>query len=203
MLNRIRIGHLLLICSQCMVAFVGELLVCNSPTNTTCLLFHSKMFNVSFNGGWWITVPTTVSNAGTLFSTITLFEFVFAQSPRPLCGILTGFLMMSIALSVLIGCGIYTVVPIIFTNSHGWFYSNLSIALIMFVYFMFFHWISKRYKYRKRDDIVPIHLFAEEYFEKELRGREKLDKERSSWNNRGNTVQWLLVLSIPLWIVYA
>ena len=179
MFNRIRIGFLLLICSQCMRAFVGELLVCNSLTNTTCLLFHSEMFNISFNGGWWIIMPTAVSNVGFLLSTITLFEFVCAQSPRPLCGLLTGFLIMSSAISSFIGYGIRALVPIIISNPHGWFYCNLSIALIMLVYFMLFYCISKRYKWRKRDDIVPIHLFAEEFFEKELRGQEQLDKERS------------------------
>ena len=179
MLNIIKFGYLLLICSRCMYAFVGELLVCNSLTNTTCLLFHSEMFNTSFNGGWWIIMPTTVATIGTLFSATTLFEFVCAQSPRSLCGLLTGYTMMSVALSIVIGHETYTVVPIIIPNSHGWFYGNLSIALIMLVYFIFFHCISKQYKLRKRDDIVPIHLFAEEFFEKELRGREKLDDERS------------------------
>ena len=83
MLNRIRVGLVLLICSYCMFAVVGDLLVCNSLTNTTCLLFHSEMFNVSSNGGWWIIGPTTVANVGFLLSVITLIEFVCAQSPRP------------------------------------------------------------------------------------------------------------------------
>ena len=113
MLNRIRVGLVLIIFSYCMFAIVGDLLVCNSPTNTTCLLFHSEMFNISSNGGWWIIGPTTVFNVGILLSAITLFEFVCAQSPRPLCGLLTGFLMMSSALSAFIGHGIYGLVAII------------------------------------------------------------------------------------------
>ena len=133
-------------------------------------------------------MPTTVNNVGILLSSITLFEFVCAQSPRPLCGLLTGFTTMSIALNALIGYGIYNGVPIIFSNRHNWFYSNLSIALILFVYFVLFHCTAKRYKWRKRDDIVPIHLFAEEFIEKELRGQANLDKERSSWNKSINAI---------------
>ena len=57
---------------------------------------------------------------------------------------------------------------------------------IIFVYFICFHCFSKRYKLRKRDDIVPIHLFAEEFFEKELRGQKRLDKERSLWEKTMN-----------------
>ena len=189
MLNRIRVGLVLIICSRCMFAFVGELLVCNSPANNTCLLFHSEMFSISSNGGWWIIGSTTVFNTGFLLSAITLFEFVCAQSPRPFCGILTGFFLMSSALSSFIGYGISELVAVIVSKPHSWFYSNLFIALLIFVYFVFFHCVSKRYKLRKRDDIVPIHLFAEEFFEKELRGQERLDEERSSWERRSNIAQ--------------
>ena len=73
-----------------------------------------------------------------------------------------------------------------FYDDHDWFYSTLSTTFITFVYFIFFHYLSKRYKLRKRDDVVPIHLFAEEFFEKELRGQERLDKERSSWEISNN-----------------
>ena len=185
MLNRIRVGFMLVLFSYCMFSVVGDLLACNSQTNTTCLFFHSEIFNVSSNGGWWIIGPMTVFNVGFALSFITLPEFVWAQSPRQFCGLLTGITIMSASLSAFIGFGIHKlIVSIIFVhNAHGWFYSNLSIALTIFVYFIFFHCFSKRYKLRKRDDIVPIHLFAEDFFEKELRGRERLDRERSSWEN--------------------
>ena len=177
MLNRIRVGLVLLVFSHCMYGVVGDLLVCNSVANTTCLLFCSEMFNISSNGVWWIIGPTAVFNTGVLLSAITLFEFVCAQSPRSLCGLLSGFAMMSSALSAFISYGIREIVVINTSKDHNWFYSYLCIALIVFVYFMFFHYVSKRYKLRKRDDIVPIHLFAEEFFEKELRGQRWLDEE--------------------------
>ena len=46
------------------------------------------------------------------------------------------------------------------------------------MYLILFVCFSKCYKLRKRDDIVPIHLFAEEFFEKELEGRRRLENER-------------------------
>ena len=52
MLNRIKVGLVLLTFSYCVFPVVGELLVCNSLTNTTCLFFHSEMFNVSSNDGY-------------------------------------------------------------------------------------------------------------------------------------------------------
>ena len=186
MLNRIRVGLVLLIFSHCMCSVVGDLLVCNSLTNPTCLLFQSEMFNVSSNGGWGIIGPMTVFNVGFAISFITLLEFVWAQSPRQFCGLLTGLTITSTFLSASIGFGIHEFVACIISifNANGSFYSNLSIAFTIFVYFIFFHCFSKRYKLRRRDDIVPVHLFAEDFFEKELRGRERLDKEISALENR-------------------
>ena len=189
MLNRIRLGLVLMSISNCINAFAGDLLVCSSLTNTTCLLFHSELFNISSNGVWWITIPVTVYHLGLFLSIVTLFEFVFAQSPRPLCGLLFGFILMSSGLSASVGYGIYKVVSISFSNVHSWFCGKLSIMFIIFVYFILFYYISKRYKLRKRDDIVPIHLFAEEYFEKELRGQKRLSVERSLWEKRINMLQ--------------
>ena len=84
MLNRIRVGLVLVIFSRCMSSVVGDLLVCNSLTNTTCLLFHSEVFNVSSNGGWWIIGPVTTYHVGFALCFITLLEFVCAQSPMPI-----------------------------------------------------------------------------------------------------------------------
>ena len=86
--------------------------------------------------------------------------------------------IISTALSACTGYGIHELVTITTSNAYGW-YTNMSIAFIIFLYFIFFHCISKRYKLRKRDDIAPIHLFAEEFYEKELRGNEGMDRARS------------------------
>ena len=183
MFNRIKVGLVLLICSNCLCAIVGELLICNSEANTTCLLFRSELFNISSTSVWWITAPRVIHNAGFFLSAITLFEFVCAQSPRPLCGLLVGLTIMAAMLSLFINFVTVEVVHI-FSNDHCRFYSNLSIVVITIVYLIFFHFISKRYKLRKRDDIVPIHLFAEEYFEKEIRGRKRLEKETFSCDKK-------------------
>ena len=109
--------------------------------------------------------------------------------PTPICGLLTGFTMMSMVLSAFIGFGIFQLVSIFISNPHSKFYSNLSIALVIFVYFIIYHCVSKQYKLRKRDDIVPIHLFAEEFFEKELKRQGRHDKQRSLWEESNNIVQ--------------
>ena len=133
---------------------------------------------------WWLVDnwAQTAFNVGFVLSFITILEFAWAQSPCPFCGLSTGITIKSTALSAFIGYGIHRLVVgiISISNTHVWFYSNLSIAFIMFLYVVVFHCISKQYKLRKRDDIVPVHLFAKEFVETEIRGRERLYKERSS-----------------------
>ena len=114
MLNRIRFGLVLLFSTQCIYAFVGDLLVCNTLANTTCLLFRSELFNMSSSGVWWIAVPVTAYHVEFFVSAIALFEFVCAQSPRPLCGLLSGLIIMSLGLSAAVGYGIHVVTTIIF-----------------------------------------------------------------------------------------
>ena len=52
-----------------------------------------------------------------------------------------------------------------------------SVAVASAVYLLLFVCFSKCYIFLKRDDIVPIYLFAEGYFEKEMKGWRRQDNE--------------------------
>ena len=96
---------------------------------------------------------------------------------------MTGLIVLSVTLSSSIGYGVCTLASALFPNLDTWFISNISVAVASAVYFILFVCFSKCYKLRKRDDIVPIHLFAEEYFDKEVEGRRRLESERRQWEN--------------------
>ena len=178
MLRRIGLGLLVLLFSFLMYGIIENELLCNSDTNVTCLFLHSEIFNVSSNGLWWILLPSTAYNFGLLLSVITLFEFIFAQTPYSIQGLMTGLTILSLGLSMSIGYGVCKLVSVVSSNTHSWFIINISLSVVTALYLILFVCFSKRYKLRKRDDIVPIHLFAEEYFEKELEGRAKFNNER-------------------------
>ena len=131
-----------------------------------------------FHGLWWILFSKTANNIGFLFSALTLFEFVFAQTPHSIRGLMTGLIILSGGLSLSIGFGLCKLASFIFSNIHTWFISNIALTIISGVYLILFACFSKCYKLRKSDDIVPIHLFAEEYIEKELEGQRRLENER-------------------------
>ena len=86
---------------------------------------------------------------------------------------------MSVALSSATEIGICKLIHVIFLiQTFGSVVTFVSVAVANAVYLILFVCFSKRYLLLKRDDIVPIHLFAEEYFEKELKGRRRQDNER-------------------------
>ena len=178
MLRRIGLGLFLILLSFLMFGTIGNVLLCNSDTNVTCLFLHSEDFNVSSDGLWWILLPSTAYNFGFLLSVITLFEFVFAQTPYSLQGLMTGLTILSLGLGLSFGYGVCKLVLVVFSSTHSWFISSISLFVVTALYLIFFVCFSKRYVLRKRDDIVPIHLFAEEYFEKELKGRTKFKNEK-------------------------
>ena len=174
--------------SYCMHAGVGELLVCNTLPHTTCLLINSQVFNMSTNGGWWL-LGLTINNVGFWLASITLTEFMFAQSPRPLFGIVSGCSFMPLVLCQLICFVMLETLFTIFPHKHVLFYAYLLLAFITLIYFILFHYTAKQYKLWKTGDIVPIHLFAEDYFEKESKGQRRPDRERGLWEKRLNMVQ--------------
>ena len=186
MLKRIGFGIFLVCCSYGIAAVIGDILLCSSQLNTTCLLFYSDAFNVSSYGLWWMAFPNIIFHLGDFFSFITLFEFVFAQTPCSIRGLMAGLTILSLAVSASIGYGMCQVVEIIWPNVHNWFYSNVCIALTIAVYFVLFVVTSKRYKLRERNDIVPYFLFAENFVEKEIEGRKRLDYERAQWKETFN-----------------
>ena len=122
--------------------------------------------------------PKTATTIGFLFVSITLFEFVFAQMPHSIRGLMTGLIVLSFGLSTTIGFGVCKLTSSFIFQEHHWFISKITLTIISAVYLILFVCFSKCYKLRKRDDIVPIHMFAEEYFEKELEGRRRLKNTR-------------------------
>ena len=66
----------------------------------------------------------------------------------------------------------------------AWFYQNLASSGLIMLGFVMFVFVSKAYKLRKRDDIVPYHVIAEDYFEKNFkREQEYMQQQDAMLNN--------------------
>ena len=104
---------------------------------------------------------------------------MFAQTPHTVRGLTTGLTALSAGLSSFFGYGVRKLVSAIFSSMDSWFVSNITVFVASAVYLILFVCFSKYYKLQKRDGIVPIHLFAEEYLEKKTEGRRSLENEVS------------------------
>ena len=174
MLKRIAAGILLVSVSYFLSAVLGMLQVCSTTNHESCFI-HSPLFNISENGLWWTVVPTATWNIGFLLVFVVLSEFFIAQTPQQVKGLMGGILIGSFVISSALGWMLYyKAIPQIFPirKKYGlshWFYGNMLIAAIIFLAFILFVFISKRYKLRKRDEAIPYHMFAEDYFENNYR----------------------------------
>ena len=124
------------------------------------------------NGLWWIMIPKATTSIGYLLLIVVLTVFVMAQTPQQVKGLMGGIIVSSLIIYGTIGrWGIYSdiflsIFP--YYPKQGltkWFYGNMVFAAIIFIAFILFVFISKRYQLRKRDDVIPYHMFAENYFE--------------------------------------
>ena len=116
-----------------------------------------------------VLVPFALYNASYVIFTISLFEFIVAQSPHPMKGLLIG-LYYSIRFGI---GGCFTAI-----NHYAFNFSTnghliscgtanyIMITAISMISLVIFTIVARHYKLRERDEVVNIHLFAEEYYTK-------------------------------------
>ena len=118
----------------------------------------------------WMTIPTFLNWTSFPLFGIGCLEFICAQSPQLMRGLLFGFVYGIIPVSVAIEYGI----QLAFTKNFSiWgtgrlscgFWYLLMTLLLMIVKTLLMSIIIKLYKRRKREDVLPNeHIFAERYY---------------------------------------
>ena len=172
MLKRTGIGLFLLFVSF-LVNSVIELIGQVELSNSTCL-FDTNHLPVPLDC-CWILIPEVIGSAGIVLTFFSFNEFLIAQSPWQIKGLLMCVAVSSFGIFTLAGLGLDVLlmnVPIRLFPGCGFFYYGIY-TFVTFVFFILFVVICKWYKLRKRDDIVPFHMFAEDYFEKNYKLEEK------------------------------
>ena len=158
--------------SHLVSAVAGALQICAADlSNTTCDGAQSLLpvFDPRSSGMLWMITPSALYNIGYLLAAGSLIEFIIAQTPHQIKGLMCGFAIMSCILFTSIGQGLFQAVVTISSNStlDTWFYGNVAVSVTIFLGLVVFALVSKWYKLRKRDDIVPFHMLAEQYYEKD------------------------------------
>ena len=165
MLKRVGIGVFLLFASfllNSVIEVIGQV----QMSNSTCM-FDTDHVPVPLDCSWTL-IPDLIGSTGSLLIFITFIEFLVAQSPWQIKGLLLSFGTAAYGVLTLVGVGLDELLinlPIRLFPGCGFFFYGIY-TLVMLTIFILFVIVSKKYKLRKRDDIVPYHMFAEEYFEK-------------------------------------
>ena len=107
---------------------------------------------------------------------MTALEFICAQAPLRLKGLLIGIWYALLALKYL-----FIEVPEEFmTGSISWkIFHSIKISLI-FLSLIVYVWLSKRYRYRVRDEVVNERFLVEEKFKRDFDREEEFKKRIAS-----------------------
>ena len=173
MLRRIGIGLFVILLSH-LLNLVVELIVAHE--------YHMKYPNATVTTHLQRIEEFPVSECLLLFSTslcrlaltvtgATSVEFFMAQAPFQVRGFVASMLMAC--------CESFLILRSILHYNMDIAYI-IAIALMAGV-FLIFVLISKWYKLRKRDDIIPYHMFAEDQFESDYRQEQKWLRERTNF----------------------
>ncbi len=144
----------------------------HSKLNATIqCIFHEKqgLLSQTFSHEW-LTIPEYVHYISLTFLLIGIIEFICSQVPYSMKGVIIGA-QYTLILVLLIP----TVVIVALTKVHFFiwgqgiisceFWYALVCLAVNFSIFFILTWIAKRYKMRKREDLLPNeHFFAERYY---------------------------------------
>lgn len=164
-----RIGFSLLLV---FLSFLGnltlEFIEQANASKATCMLdkdHDSTSVSVSC---LWALLPNSILSLSTFTLLFCFLEFLIAQAPWQIKSLLMSLALQSFAVFSLLGYGLADVLkslPVrVFPGCGFYFYLTYSVESLLC--FLLFVLVSRKYKLRKRDDIVPYHLLAEEVFEK-------------------------------------
>ena len=169
MLKRIGLGIVIRILSLLSIFIIDTLGHIQDKTNNKCFIqtYNFEPLNVRM---WYVTLPYALNAINIMLFYIAAYEFICAQSPHAMKGLLIGTFFMVKGVFQLISV-MLTLVP--FTTwkfetslpSCGFVYYliNIFIAIIGLVAYTS---IARRYQYRQRDEPDNIYRYAEEYYDK-------------------------------------
>ena len=171
MLKRIGLGiiiRLLSLLSIFLIDTIGHIY-----SNSSKCFIRQRLFeyNIISSSIWYISIPYTLNTISDLLFYIAAYEFICAQSPHAMKGLLIGTFFTVKGVFQLISV---MVILIPFTTwkyktsfpSCGFVYYlvNIIVAVIGLVAYT---WVARSYQYRKRDEPDNIYRYAEEYYDRD------------------------------------
>ena len=118
-------------------------------------------------------VPQFLSGLCQVLVFMTVLEFICAQAPFTTQGMLIGFWYASLAIKY---CVDETIKVVTVDKPVNWYTYQLIKAAMMLLSMSLLIEVSRRYRYRERDEIVPEQMMTEEIFERRFDMEEEYEK---------------------------
>ena len=149
---------------------------CQSISNATNNLFYCDQNNTPF---LLLLIPNILQGLSFFLVFMTALEFICAQAPLRLKGLLIGIWYSLLATNyLLVG------IPELFTvSSLSWTIFHAVKAFAIFLSLMIYMWVSNRYQYRLRDEVVNEQFLVEQIYERQLNlAAEEHEEEKEEEN---------------------
>ena len=116
-----------------------------------------------------IIIPSILQGLSILLVFMTAIEFICAQAPLRLKGLLIGLWYATFAVNYLL----FGIPELFLTDPIVWEVFHEVKAFLVFISLIVYLWVSRRYHYRVRDEIVPERMMIEDIFTRQYDLREK------------------------------
>ena len=150
---------------QCLINHLGYCLTgirAQIPVDTTYL---------------WFIIPQLLNGLSSLFVSMTVLEFICAQAPRTTQGLFIGLWYATFSIRYLV----VGILDNLITERRSWLICEGVKVFLILVSLMLFSCVSRRYRYRQRDEIVNVQGMIEDTHEKWLDQEEEYKQEQKAF----------------------
>ena len=151
--------------------------LCNTIRTGCEFLFASdcQQYNDPVDNTYlWFIIPQLLNGFSSLLVSMTVFEFISAQAPRTTQGLLIGLWYATFSIRYLV-VGILDNVII---ERRSWLIYEGVKGFLILVSLVLFSCVSRRYRYRQRDEIVNVQGMIEDVHERWLDQEEEYMQEQ-------------------------
>ena len=133
---------------------------------------------------YWVLIVEFMSGVGASLAICFLFEFVMAQTPNRMRGIIMGLVLTLFGFGKL-GMVVLTKLASFFRTSSPScvFYYYLLLSLLMLLILVVYVVLARQYKLRERERHINIHAIVEEHYERYFEQEEEYMKETHVYDN--------------------
>ena len=121
----------------------------------------------------WFIIPQLLNGLSSLFVSMTVFEFICAQAPRTTQGLLIGLWYATFSIRYLV----VGILDNVITEKRSWLICEGVKGFLILVSLVLFSFVTRRYRYRQRDEIVNVQGMIEDTHERWLDQEEEYMQE--------------------------